>query len=435
MNPTAALSAASSTRPGQPAAPGTRPGRGVPGQRLLPDARPRPRRSVMVLRTAVPAALVAAAFGFAVPHFASYHSVWASMQAMTWPQVLLVATAATVSMASYWFMICAVLPSIRLRQAAMVNLGSNAVANTLPAGGALALGVSWAMLSSWGVSTAEYALYTLVSGIWNVFARLGLPVLALVVLVTVRRPGVGLIAAAAVGLALLAALATGLGLLLRSEPFAVRAGQALQRALAIAGRLVRRPPPYDVAGSLLGFRDRAVGLLAARGWRITAATAVSQLSLWLVLLACLRGTGLSQAQVPWQTSLAAFAFVGLLTALPITPGGAGITELGLVGFLAAGPGPGAGAQVTAAVLLYRAVTYLPSIPLGVAACLVWRHAPALIHARPPLIHASPPNAGPASLRRAGRARDTAGATGQPVAMIPSALAGHGRDGVWRSGAA
>jgi len=428
MTPTAALRAASSTRAGRPAAPGTGPGRGAPGQRQLPDARPRPRRSRKVLRTAVPAALVAAIFGFAVPHFGSYHSVWASMQAMTWPQALLVATAAAASMASYWFMICAVLPSIRLRQAAVASLGCNAVANTLPAGGALALGVSWAMLSSWGVSTADYVLYTLVSGTWNIFARLGLPVLALVVLVTVHRPGAGLIAAAAVGLALLATAAAGLGLLLRSEPFAVRAGHALQPMLAIGCRLMRRPPPPDVTGSLPGFRDRTAGLLAARGWRITAATAASQLALWLVLLACLRATGLSPAQVPWQTSLAAFAFVGLLTAVPITPGGAGITELGLVGFLAAGAGPGAGAQVTAAVLLYRAVTYLPPIPLGAAACLVWRHAPALIHA-------SPPGAGPGSLRRDGRARDTAGATGQPAGMIPSALAGRGPDGLWRSGAA
>jgi uncharacterized membrane protein YbhN (UPF0104 family) len=256
------------------------------------------------------------------------------------------------------------------------------------------------MLSSWGISTAEYVLYTLVSGIWNVFVRLSLPVLALVVLVTVSRPAAGLIAAAAVGLALLAAVAAGLGLLLRSQPFAVRAGHAVQRALAIACRLVRRPPPpCDVPGSLLGFRDRAAGLLAARGWRITAATAASQLALWLVLLACLRGTGLSQAQLPWQTSLAAFAFVGLLTALPITPGGAGITELGLIGTLAAGASHSAGAQVTAAVLLYRAVTYLPPIPLGAAACLVWRHAPALIHARPLLNHTSRPKAGPANLRR------------------------------------
>ena len=37
--------------------------------------------------------------------------------------------------------------------------------------------------------------------------------------------------------------------------------------------------------------------------------------------------------------------------------------------------------MTAAVLLYRAVTYLPPIPLGAIACLAWRHAPALIHAK------------------------------------------------------
>jgi hypothetical protein len=107
---------------------------------------------------------------------------------------------------------------------------------------------------------------------------------------------------------------------------------------------------------------RAAALLAARGWRITAATAASNLTLWLVLLACLRGTGLPQAQVPWQTSFAAFAFVRLLTALPVTPGGLGITELGLIATLAAGAGHRASAQVTAAVLLYRAVTYLPPSP-------------------------------------------------------------------------
>ena len=142
----------------------------------------------------------------------------------------------------------------------------------------------------------------------------------------------------------------------------------------------RQPASFDVPGSLLGFRDRAGALIAARGWRITAATAASNLTLWLVLLACLRGVGLSQAQVPWQTSLAAFAFVRLLTVLPITPGGLGITELGLIATLAVRPP--ASAQVTAAVLLYRAVTYLPPIPLGAIACLIWRHAPTLIHAKP-----------------------------------------------------
>lgn len=39
--------------------------------------------------------------------------------------------------------------------------------------------------------------------------------------------------------------------------------------------------------------------------------------------------------------------------------------------------------VIAAVLLYRALTYLPPIPLGIAAGLAWRHAPALVHASTP----------------------------------------------------
>lgn len=345
-------------------------------------AEPR-RRGRKTLRALISVALVGAIFGFALPHFASYQSVWASLRAMTGLQVALVAGTAVTSMVSVWFVICAVLPSVRFRQAAVVNLGSNSVANTLPAGGALAMGVSWAMLSSWGVSTADYVLYTLVSGVWNVLARLGLPVLAVLVLLTATRPHAVLIATAAVGLALLVAVAAGFSLLLRSESFTARAGRLLQRPAGACCRLARRPPPGCVADSLAGFRDRASALLAARSWRISATTVASQLALWLVLLTCLRGLGLSQAQVPWQTSLAAFAFVRLLTALPITPGGLGITELGLVGILAAGADHRISAQVTAAVLLYRAVTYLPPIPLGALACLAWRHGPRLIGHRPP----------------------------------------------------
>jgi uncharacterized membrane protein YbhN (UPF0104 family) len=348
-----------------------------PDPESSPAIEGRPRRGRNILRTAVSAALIAAIFGVAIPHIASYRSVWASIQAMTWPHSLLIASTAAASMASYWITIRAVLPWIRMRQAAAVNLASNAVANTLPAGGALAMGVSWAMLSSWGLSTADYVLYTLVTGIWNVFTLLGMPVLALLVMATATRPDAVLITAASVGLAVLAAMATGLGLLLRSQAFTLRAGRVLQRPLAVVSRLARRPPPGSAAESLTGFRNRAGTLLAARGWRITAATMVSYLTLWLVLLACLRGTGLSQAQVPWQTSLAAFAFIRLLTALPITPGGVGITELGLAGVLVASAGPTASAQVTAAVLLYRAVTYLPSIPLGALAFLTWRFTPTL----------------------------------------------------------
>ena len=66
----------------------------------------RPHLGRRVLRTGIAAALVVATFWFAIPHFASYRSVWASMVSMTGAQTLLIAAAALASMVSWWIMIC-----------------------------------------------------------------------------------------------------------------------------------------------------------------------------------------------------------------------------------------------------------------------------------------------------------------------------------------
>lgn len=247
------------------------------------------------------------------------------------------------------------------------------MASTLPAGGAVAMGVSWAMLSSWGVGTGEYVRYTLVSGLWNVFARLGLPVMALTLLVIGGRSGTALEAAAYTGAALLLIVVIGFRAMLRSERFALLVGRAVGSVLAAGCRLARRAPPRQVPGMLLEFRTGASALLSARGLRITLTTAASNISLWFVLLACLHCSGVSQAQVPWDVSLAAFAFVRLLSVLPVTPGGIGVVELGLTGSMIVGLDAAAAIRVAAAVLLYRAVSYLLPIPLGAAAYLWWRH--------------------------------------------------------------
>jgi len=86
--------------PGQVTGPEAGHGRGHV-QRPEPEtAIARPHRSRKVLRTVMSVALVAAIFGFALPRFASYHSVWASLDGMTWPHALLVGTTAAASMAS-----------------------------------------------------------------------------------------------------------------------------------------------------------------------------------------------------------------------------------------------------------------------------------------------------------------------------------------------
>ena len=314
--------------------------------------------------------VVAAVFGFVLPQLASYRGVWADLSSMPWQRTMLVAGVGAGNLITYWIMIVVIVPSLRLREAAVFNLGGTAVANTVPAGEAVALGVGWAMLSSWGVSTGEYVLYTLVSGICNIVAKLGLPILALAILALTGQPNAGLIAGALTGLVLLLLGATGLGLVRYGG--ASRVTWALEGLLAIACRLRHRPSPQRLGPMLADFHGQALALLAARGGRIVLATAMTHLSLALVLFTCLYANGVTQAQVSWQTTLAAFAFARLLTALPITPGGLGIVELGLTGVLSVGLDAPTLARVTAAVLLFRAVTYLLPIPLGAAAYLAWR---------------------------------------------------------------
>ncbi|HEX6933472.1 MAG TPA: lysylphosphatidylglycerol synthase domain-containing protein [Streptosporangiaceae bacterium] len=343
------------------------------GQGRLPAApgKARGRRKILVGTLSV--LIVAGVFGLALPRISSYGQEWHTVAAMTWQGIALVAIATAASLAATWVMIRAFLPRLRLHQAAAVSLSSSAVANTVPAGGTVALGLSWRMMTSWGVGTQDFVQYTLVSGLWNAFARLSLPVIALSALVVSGKSGGVPPAAAYCGAGALVVIAAGLRVLLRSTSCAARAGQALQSLEALGCRIARRQPSQRMASGLLRFRAGTSAMLADRWIRITVTTMLANIAFWLVLLACLRASGLTQAQVSWQASLAAFALVRLMTVLPLTPGGLGIVELGLTAPLIAGLGSGASARVAAAVLLYRALTYLPSLPLGALAYVWWRH--------------------------------------------------------------
>src|SRR5487761_1057285 len=103
MTATAGSPSVTAPSPARPAARETGPGRGTTQQPAT--ARTRAPAGRTILRTAVSVAIVAAIFGFALPRFASYRSVYASMHAMTWPQVLPVTAAAVASMAATWLTI------------------------------------------------------------------------------------------------------------------------------------------------------------------------------------------------------------------------------------------------------------------------------------------------------------------------------------------
>ena len=66
-----------------------------------------------------------------------------------------------------------------------------------------------------------------------------------------------------------------------------------------------------------------------------------------------------------------FAFSRLLSAVPITPGGVGLIDLGYIGGLTAFDSLEK-AQIVAAVLLFRALTYGIQIPIGGFTYIIWR---------------------------------------------------------------
>ena len=72
-------------------------------------------------------------------------------------------------------------------------------------------------------------------------------------------------------------------------------------------------------------------------------------------------------------AFAAWSLARILGSIPITPGGIGVVELSLTAALIGFGGNNAG--VVAAVLVYRFLTIVPSLVLGMVAAGVWRRLP------------------------------------------------------------
>jgi uncharacterized membrane protein YbhN (UPF0104 family)/membrane-associated phospholipid phosphatase len=334
-----------------------------------PAAKPR-SRTRLIIQTAVSLVLVVAIFYYLLRGI-DLRLVWAQIQAMTWREEAVLALIGAWNLATYAFVWMSVTPGLSFGRAMVMTQAATAVTNTVPTvGPAIGVGLTYQMLGSWGYSGARITVAVLVSGVWNAFAKLGLPILALALVLLEGGATGGRVVAALAGIAGLVAAIVVFALLLRSEELARRFGLLAGRVASRMLRLVGRPPVTGWELATVKFRTRALELLE-HGWvPITAATLVSHLSLYVVLLVCLRAVGVSNAEVSWAQVLVVFAFARLATAIPVTPGGAGVVELVLIGGLTAAGGDRE--QVTAAVLVYRALTWGLPILVGIGCYLWWR---------------------------------------------------------------
>ena len=335
---------------------------------LPPPARGTRRRQLG--RTLFSIVVVGVVYLGVLPQVADIGDVWDQVRAMTPVEVTTLVLVSIWNLVTYLFVVLPALPGLTWGQGVVVTQSTTAASNVLPAGAAVGIGMTYAMYSSWGFPRSQSTLAILVSGVWNTFLKLGLPILALVLL---ALQGDATVARVTAGLVGIGALLGGIGvfwLMLRNDAMARRVGDTAAALASKLRRLARRPPVEGWGEGAVRFRSQTIRLLRQSWLKLTVGAVVSHLSLFFVLLVTLRHVGVSEREVGWVEVLAAFAFVRLLSALPITPGGVGVVELGLTAALVAAGG--GRAQVVAAVLVFRALTYLLPVPVGLVCYVIWR---------------------------------------------------------------
>ncbi|MFC7487620.1 lysylphosphatidylglycerol synthase transmembrane domain-containing protein [Knoellia sp. CPCC 206453] len=319
-----------------------------------------PSWSVLV-RAIAAAGLTLAALWWALPRVAGvgWSAIWTVLGSISPGTALVLAVLWMAGLLAHSFVLTAALPGLSRRRALTLNLTGSAVSNVLPFGGALGLALNLSMVRAWRFRRSSYATFVLVTSIWDVLAKLALPVVAMAFMTAAGAlPTSSLRSGAVLGSSLLVAVMALTAAGLSSDRLAGRAARVVAPVARRLGRL-DQGSPAQLDARLLEARDRVRQVVLTRWAQLTTGmlgyVALQGLLLWF----CLRAVGLTE---PVYAVLAALAADRLLSLIPLTPGGAGFAEVGAAATLiACGADP---LGVTAGVLLYRAFIFLLEIPVG-----------------------------------------------------------------------
>ena len=310
------------------------------------------------------------AFVFVLSRIADLSEVWELLLGLTWREGVVLAAAVVVNLLTFAPPFMAALPGLGFLRALTVTQASTASTYVAPGGAAVGMGIAWAMLRKWGFEPGAVTLAVTITGIWNQLFMLAAPAVGLLLLTLAGGADPLVQTVALIGFAVFVVAVAGFAAALSSGQLARGVGDLAARLASWGLRQVRRGPVGWDGAAFVAFRHRATGLLRRRWWTLTLATIAGQLAVFGVLVACLRALEVPAEQVSLVEAFAAWALVRLLGSIPITPGGVGVVELGLTAALVGFGGDNEG--VVAAVLLYRVLTILPTLVLGLLAGVTWR---------------------------------------------------------------
>jgi putative heme transporter len=315
-------------------------------------------------------AIVVVTFAVVLPRIASYGDVWGVIKTLdgVWIAALTVAVVLNiVTMAPPWML---ALPGLRFRQALPFTQASTAFTYIAPGGGIVGMAGSYGLLRTWGFRSHEVARAVTLTGVWNQLANLLLPVIAVTLLSIEGGRDALLTTVAVIGACAFTIAVGALAVVLWRDSFARAVGDLAARVTTRLLAIVHKGPVEGWADSFVEFRRSTVDLIRRRWVWLTAAAIVGNLTVFAVLLVSLRAVGTNASEVTWIEAFAGWALARALQLIPLTPGGVGPVELGLTTILVGFGGPNA--EVVAAVLLYRALTVLPTLLLGLVTIGAWR---------------------------------------------------------------
>ena len=155
----------------------------------------------------------------------------------------------------------------------------------------VATGLMYGMFHSWGFTGSEVALLASTTGIWNMFLKLGLPIMAVALLAIIGRATNTLLVPALIGLAFLVGSVVLFAMVLWKKSLARAIGNWLGRIWSKVRRLARKSPVDTWGEGAVRFRKQTIRLVVRRWPALTITTIASHLALWFVLLLSLRHVG------------------------------------------------------------------------------------------------------------------------------------------------
>lgn len=295
-----------------------------------------------------------------------------AVDAITWTQVLVVSVLGLLYLISQFRPMVYTLPGLTTAQAGVARTTSLALANTVPEGGTVATGLTFAMYRSWGFRLADSSTSIVAVFIWTNLSRYLLMSVALVPLVIFGSVTGSAVWVAVGACVIVTAVSVMVALVITSKSFACRIGTVLTDIRAVVARRVDRIAPKDMVAVVTDFRAQLHSRVRTCWRSLTLTMVASQLLGALVLGVAVRMSGLGHDQVSWDRIVVAFGAMWLAALLAPTPGGLGVAEAALVAVLGVGLAADAHAELVAAVLLFRFATWLLPIPLGLITYLYWR---------------------------------------------------------------